>query len=318
MRRCLTAALALAAALSANAATQVVVISGLGGEPTYEERFVRWSEQVAKASASVTGDPAQVKRLTGDQARRENIEAALRAAAQAAHAGDHFVLVLFGHGSFDGTDYRFNIPGEDITGAGLKALLDRFPEGVTQLVVDSTSASGAMAESLASPRRLVVTATKSGERNASRFGAYWAEALNSSDADKDKDGSISVQEAYDYATRKVGESFKSDASIATEHARLVGDEASRFVVSRLGTAALFANDAQLAAMRTQQDGIEQRIDQLRAQKGTMAEDDYYGKLEPVLLEMARLGQRIDARLAQLGVTNGGSNTGGGNGKQRLF
>ncbi len=59
--------------------------------------------------------------------------------------GDRFVLVLLGHGSFDGTDYRFNIPGEDITGAGLRALLDRFPEGVTQLVVDATSASGAMA-----------------------------------------------------------------------------------------------------------------------------------------------------------------------------
>ena len=291
--------------MSVNAATQVVVVSGLGGEPQYEERFSKWSEQVAKASASVTGDPAQVRRLSGDQARRENIEAALRAAAQGAHAGDRFVLVLLGHGSFDGTDYRFNIPGEDITGAGLKALLDRFPEGVTQLVVDATSASGAMAESLAGPHRIVIAATKSGERNASRFGGYWAEALNSSEADKDKDGSVSVQEAYDYATRKVAESFKSDAAIATEHSRLAGDDAGRFVVARLGAAALFANDAQLAAMRGQQEGIEQRINQLRAQKATLAEDDYYGKLEPVLVEMARLGQRIDARLAQLGVANGG-------------
>ncbi len=63
--------------------------------------------------------------------------------------------------------------------------------------------------------------------------------LNSSEADKDKDGSISVQEAYDYASRKVAESFKTDAAIATEHARLNGDDASRFVVARLGTAALF-------------------------------------------------------------------------------
>ncbi len=308
MIRSFIAVLAIAASMpAAGAPTQVLVLSGLGGEPQYEQRFEKWSEQVSKASATATGDASLVQRLAGNNAQRGKIDAALRAAAQKARSGDRFVLVLFGHGSFDGTDYRFNIPGEDITGAGLKALLDRFPEGVTQLVVDSTSASGAMAESLASPRRLVVTATKSGERNASRFGAYWAEALNSSDADKDKDGSISVQEAYDYATRKVGESFKSDASIATEHARMVGDEAGRFVVSRLGTAALFANDAQLAAMRTQQDGIEQRIDQLRAQKARLAEDDYYGKLEPVLLEMARLGQRIDARLAQLGMPAGVGN-----------
>ncbi len=69
----------------------------------------------------------------------------------------------------------------------------------------------------------------------------------------------------------------------------------------------FANDAQLAALRGQQDGIEQRIDQLRTQKATLAEDDYYGKLEPVLLELARLGQRIDARLTQLGMPPGGRN-----------
>jgi hypothetical protein len=78
-------------------------------------------------------------------------------------------------------------------------------------------------------------------------------------------------------------------------------------VARLGAGALFASDAQLGAMRTEQEGIEQRIDQLRAQKATLPEDDYYNRLEPVVLEMARLGQRIDARLAQLGVNSGGGN-----------
>ncbi len=65
--------------------------------------------------------------------------------------------------------------------------------------------------------------------------------------------------------------------------------------------------AQLGALRTQQDGIEQRIAQLRAQKAQLPEDDYYNRFEQVALEMARLGQRIDARLAQLGVQAGGSN-----------
>jgi hypothetical protein len=59
-------------------------------------------------------------------------------------------------------------------------------------------------------------------------------------------------------------------------------------------------------LRAEQDGIEQRIDELRAQKASLPEDDYYNRLEPVMLDMARLGQRIDARLAQLGVNEGGS------------
>jgi hypothetical protein len=307
--RCVLAVLALGAAMpAAGAATQVLVLSGLGGEPQYEQRFEKWGEQVSKAAVTATGDAALVQRLAGRETTRAKIDSALRAAAQKARAGDRFVLVLFGHGSFDGNDYRFNIPGEDITGVELRTLLDRFPEGVSQLVVNATSTSGAIVDSWAGPRRIVIAATKSGgERNATRFGGYFAEAMGSSDADADKDGNVSAQEAYDYANRKVTESFKTDASVATEHARLAGPDAARFVVARLGAAALLARDPQLAALRGEQDGIEQRIDQMRAQKATLSEDDYYAKLEPVLLEMARLGRRIDARLAQLGVANGGGN-----------
>jgi len=308
MRSCFIALLALAAALPAAAASQVLVVAGRGGEAQVEQRFTTWTQQVAKASVTVTGDALLARGLAGEKdADREKILAALRTAAQNARAGDRFVLVLLGHGSFDGTDYRFNNWGDDLTGTELRGLLDRFPEGVAQLVVAGTSASGSLADSLASPRRVVIVATKSGERNAARFGGFWAEALGSSDADKDKDGDVTAQEAYEYANRKVTETFKTDAAIATEHARLVGADPGRFVVARLGAAALFASDAQLGAMRTQQEGIAQRIDQLRAQKAQLPEDDYYNRLEQVVLEMARLGQRIDARLVQLGVPAGGSN-----------
>lgn len=303
--RLIAAALGLCLALPAGAVTQVLVVAGMGGEPQYDERFKQWSEQVARASKTVAGDEARVRHLAGNDARIEKIRAALQGAAAAMEAGDHFVLVLVGHGSFDGTDYRFMIPGEDITGSEIQTLLDRFPKDVTQLVVNTTSTSGAVIDKLAGPRRVVITATRTGgERQATRFGGYWAEALGSSDADKDKDGNLTVQEAFDFANRKVVESYKSDAAIATEHARIAGSDPGRFVVARLGAAALYASDAQLLALRAEQDGIEQRINQVRGRKGELTEDEYYNQLEPVLVDMARLGQRIDARLAQLGV--GGS------------
>ena len=306
--RVFSAALGLCFALPAAAVTQVLVVAGMGGEEQYEERFQQWSEQVAHTSLSVAGDEARVRRLAGNEARRDTIRLALRNAAENLEPGDHFVLVLLGHGSFDGSEYRFMIPGDDVTGSELVTLMDRFQKGVTQLVVDATSTSGAIVDKLAGPQRVVIAATKSGgERQATRFGAYWAEALGSSDADKDKDGNITAQEAFDFANRKVVESFKSDAAIATEHARIAGSDPGRFVVARLGAAALFASDAQLSALRAEQDGIERRIDQLRGQKGDLAADDYYDRLEPVLVEMARLGQRIDARLAQLGVGGGSRN-----------
>jgi hypothetical protein len=305
--RLLISAIGLCTALPAGAVTQVLVVAGMGGEPQYEERFQKWSDQVAHTSLSVAGDAARVERLAGNDARREKITAAIRAATDKLQSGDHFVLVLVGHGSFDGNDYRFMIPGDDITGNDIQKLMDGFTKGVSQLVVDATSTSGAIVDKLAGPQRVVIAATKSGgERQATRFGEYWAEALGSGEADKDKDGNVTAQEAFDFANRKVVESFKSDAAIATEHARIAGSDPGRFVVARLGAAALFANDSQLAALRAEQDGIELRIDQLRAQKSDLPVDDYYNRLEPVMLDMARLGQRIDARLAQLGVNEGGS------------
>lgn len=294
-------ALALLAAGHAAAATHVLVIEGIGGEPQYTERFARWGTSVAQASATVAGDPQRVQRLSGSEANHAGIRAALEAAARTLGAGDQLVLVLLGHGTFDGSEYRFNNVGSpDVTGTELRTLLDRIP--AQQLVVNATSASGALADTLVNPRRVVITATRSGgERNATRFGGFWADALTSDAADLDKDGSITAQEAFDYTVRMVAESFKSDTAILTERARIAGTEPSRFVVARLGAAALFANDAQLAALRAEQDRIGAQLAELKARKGDLALDDYYDRIEPVLVELARVGERIDARFAALGV-----------------
>ncbi|MEO6186025.1 MAG: hypothetical protein ABIP38_14010 [Steroidobacteraceae bacterium] len=304
---CLPLLCGLALVGTASAATQVLVIAGLGGEAQFDERFTKWSEQVAKASATATGDAARVQRLAGESARREDIQAALRAAAEKLREGDQFMLVLLGHGSFDGSEYRFNIAGPDITGSEMLALLDRMPAGVLQLVVNATSTSGAIAERWVKPNRVVITATRTGgERNAPRFGAFWAEALASDEADRDKDGAVTALEAFDFATRKVNDAYKSDAAVVTEHAKVTGSEPTRFVVARLGAAAMFANDAQLIALRTEQAGIERRLAQLQLQRKELQQDEYFNRIEPVLVELARLGVRVDTRLATLGVRAGES------------
>lgn len=306
MRR-LCIALAAWVAMPGLAATQVLVVSGIGGEAQFEERFGNWSETVAKASATATGDVQRVQRLAGEAAKREAIEASIRAAAGSLREGDQFVLVLLGHGTYDGNEYRFNVPGPDVTGTEIATWLDRIPASVPQLVVNATSTSGAIADRWMRPYRVVITATRTGgERNAPRFGGFWAEALVSEAADRDKDGAITAQEAYEYANRKVAEAYKSDAAVVTEHARLNGKEPARFIVARLGDGAMFANDAQLVAMRTEQAGIESRLAQVRTLKPTLAEDEYYNRLEPVLVELAKLGARIDTRLAALGAKPGGS------------
>lgn len=289
------------------AATQVLVVAGRGGEAQFDTRFGQWSQKVATASTTVTGDAKQVIRLAGPEAKLKAVQDAFQSAAETLKAGDQFVLVLMGHGSHDGSEYRYMLWGNDITGTDLAALLDKIPSTVQQLVINGTSASGAVVEKWTRPHRVVITATKSaGERNAPKFAGFWAEALGSDEADKDKDGNLTAQEAYDFANRKVTEAYKSDAAIVTEHARISGTDPGRFVVARLGAAALFASDTQLIALRDEQGVIESRLADLRAQKAQWTQDEYFSRIEPVLVDLAKLGERVDARLAALGVKTGGS------------
>lgn len=298
-------ALLLIAAAPAQAAVHVMVVSGLGGDAQYAARFAAQAAQVAQASISVTGDAQRVHQLSGDAATAAALEQQLNTLAGALHSGDQLIVVLIGHASFDGSEYRYNLPGPDLTGTRLTKLLDGFAAGVPQLVVVATSASGALIKPLQHGGRVVITATKSGaERNATRYGAQWVRALTTDEADRDKDGTVTAQEAHDYAERQVSDSFKADAALATEHAVLQGEGAARFAVALLGAKALYAADSQLQTLRGEQQQVESRLDAARSRKSSMSDDLWYATLEPLLVEIAKLDQRIDAREAQLAAAGG--------------
>ena len=293
-------------AARASADVYTLVVSGLGGDPQFEQRFGEQAEAMYKAALSASGDAAKVTLLKSERATREAIAEAIRAVARRTQAKDQFVLVLIGHGSFDGEEYRFNVPGPDLTASELGSLLDTVP--ARQLIVNATSASGAVIDRWKKPGRVLITATKSGgERNATRFAQFWVQALSSAEADRDKNEIVTAAEAYEYASRKVADTFKSDVAIATEHAQLAGDAADRFVVSRLGAAAVLSNDSELAVLQTEQAAAERSLDDLKARKQTLAEPAYYNELESVLLSIARVDQRIAARQSALNSASSESN-----------
>jgi hypothetical protein len=298
----LAGALLFASALAvspAYAELRVFVVSGLGGEPEYEERFANQAEAIAQAATRAGAAPENVVRLSGDRARKDSLQRELTSFVSKAQKDDQVVVVLIGHGSFDGEDYRFNVPGPDITGREIGAMLDKLA-ATQQLVVNATSSSGAVTEQWKRPNRTVITATKSGgERNATRFAQFWVEALSSAEADRDKNETVTAEEAYEFAARKVADTFKADASLATEHSRIEGGNPARFVVARLGTAVTLPNDAALAAMMKEQASIESQIDDLKARKASLDADAYYSELERVLITLAHLDRRIDDRKATL-------------------
>src|ERR1017187_8390546 len=208
-------ALLLLVALAAPAATFYVTISGLGGEADYDQRFKMWAQDIdSSLKKAGTPDPDIITLIAPT---REQIRTRFASLASTVKATDSLVVVLIGHGTFDGVDYKFNLPGPDITGAELSTLLDRVPSA-RQLVVVTTSSSGGSIEFLRKPNRIVIAATKAGtEKNATIFARYWAEALRDPSADVDKNESISALEAFRYAQRKTKEFFDTQKRLATEH-----------------------------------------------------------------------------------------------------
>jgi hypothetical protein len=286
----------------ATAATYALIVSGLGGEPQYEQRFREQATALADAAVRLTGEKSRVTTLLGEQATREAIRSALQTLAGTTQPSDRLLIVLIGHGSFDGEEYRFNVTGPDLVATELEALINAVGAG-EQLIVNATSASGAVAERWQRAGRIVVTATKNGgERTATRFAQFWLEAVSSAAADFNKDDIVTAQEAFDFASRKVGDFFKTDVALATEHARLEGRGAERFQVARLGAASL-ADDATLNSLLQRRTTIERDIDAVKQRKASLAVDAYYQELETVLVRLALLQKQIDARQTQVGGTS---------------
>ena len=300
--------LLLAAGLSAQAATFYVTLSGLGGEPDYDQRFKMWAEDIdssLKRSGAADTNVVTLKAPTRDAIRSKFADL-----SRQVKPDDAFVLMLIGHGTFDGTEYKFNIPGPDITGAELAALLDRLP-ATRQLVVNMTSSSGGSLSFLQKKSRIVITATKAGtEKNATIFARYWAEALREPAADADKNDSVSALEAFHYAQRKTAESFDSQKRLATEHSVLEdtgkgdgerdpnsdngeGKLAAAFPVVRLGANAAAARDPAKRALLEKKDQLEQEIDKLKYDKAAMPADQYRKQLTTLLLQLAQTQEELD-------------------------
>ena len=302
-------AILFCSAITLQGAAYYITVAGLGGAPDYETQFAKWATDLDH-ELHANGPDVHVVTLSGNAATRSRVQQELSQAAAEVKPEDAFALMLIGHGTFDGSDYKFNLPGPDITAAELAVALNRIP-AKRQLVVNMTSASGASLAALARKDRIVITATKSGtEKNAPVFARYWVDALRDPAADTDKNGTVSALEAFAYAKRKTAAYFDSEKLLATEHptisdsgsANPVRDPklesgqgllASAFPLVRpqTDTAGSASPDKQKLVARKEE--LEARIDRLKYEKAALPPDDYKHQLTALLLALARTQAEID-------------------------
>ena len=187
-------------------------------------------------------------------------------------------------------------------------------------IVNTASAGGGFVKPLAGRGRIVISATKSGaEQNETLFGGFFAAALVGDGADVDKDGRVSLLEAFDFARREVQRAYESTNRLQTEHPVLDGDgdgvasgeptptsadgapAALAFVGPRPGAQVSVAGASagapakaspELRALLERKEKLEQELTSLRQRKGSMPEADYQRELERLLLEVSRNGQAL--------------------------
>jgi len=290
------------------AETFYFTVAGLGGEPEYDARFSGWAKDLDKLLHQVEPQ-AKIKTLFGPDATRANVEAYLQDLAKEAKPDDSVILMLIGHGSFDEFDYKFNLPGPDISATELAGLLDKIP--AHQLIVNMTSASGGSIAALEKPKRVVITATKTGtEKNATVFPRYWIEGLRDPAADSDKNEIVTALEAFRYAEEKTAKFYETQKRLSTEHALIEdagkgegvkvpsaengeGLTAGRFAMLHLGATAVESRDPAKLALLKQKEELEAQIDDLKYRKASMAVQEYRQQLQVLLLQLAHTQGELD-------------------------
>jgi len=282
--------------------THLLVIAGVGGDEDHVKAFNKYALTIidaakkhgmADANIAYLGEnPDQSGGRMKARSTRDNVTKAFTDLATEAKAVDEVFIVLIGHGSFDGRLGAFNLPGPDLTADDYAGLLKKFP---TQKIVfvNTASSSGAFIQPLAGPARTIVAATRTGgERNETRFAQYFVEAFDSDSADRDRNGRVSVQEAFDYAAGKVKAAYEKEGHILTEHAAL--DDSSQgklagtqyLAPERSRTAAAQNADPALRALLEQRDALERQVNDLRLKKDSMDQAAYDQQLEKLLTDLA--------------------------------
>jgi hypothetical protein len=298
----LSAAGALAPSIAVAQRVHVLAITGLSGEPAYRLAFEsaastlvdsarsRW--KVSDSSLVVLAEDTTSKRLRASgRSTKDEIAKAFVTLSGRVAPGDVLVVFIVGHGSGEGADSRVSLPGPDATAADFAGWLAGFARQ-SVVFVNAASGSGDFRAALAGPRRVVGTATRTAlERNETKFATPFVRGLTSDEADADKDGRVSVLEAFTYARKEVARAYETESKMLTEHAAISDSAVARTVSFGAARGMI---DPRAAALVTERQDLEAQVAALRGKKESMPAAAYDAELERLLVLVAEKTQAINA------------------------
>ncbi len=255
-------------------------------------------------------DPEMEPDLIQYRATLENLSTVCRDLAGQVKREDMVFVFIDGHGSYNNQTYKLNLVGPDPTAELLAGMLYSVPARLF-VVINATNSSGGSIPAFSQEGKIIITATKSGrEGNLTHMGRFIADAFRDNASDSDKDGRVSIIEAYSYASYKVEEYYKNERNLQTEHAVLDdnGDgvaqgkpapENGDGLLARTtfldgGVVALLQDDGspERFDLARQARDLEKQIEALKYSKNQLPPAEYQKKLEELLLELAKINLKM--------------------------
>ena len=318
MRSIAAAAVALVLLTPLHSSAQqrfALIVSGAAGGPEYAGQYDRWAGQLSKTLIEGLKFDHALVTLLSDTPRpasastAENVRRAIASVSARMGRDDVFLIVLIGHGTFDGTDAKFNLVGPDLESTEWSALLKSVPGRI--VIVNTSSASFPVLERLSGPRRIVITATdSSAQRYDTVFPEYFIRALTDSAADLDKNERISMWEAFTAASAGVRRHYQQRGQLSTEHALLddngdgVGSEhttpgedgslASRTYLDPALPGAAPTDDVLLKLLQ-RKTNLEAEVEDLKIRRAFLPAADYAKEFERLMIDLAQVSHDIRVR-----------------------
>ena len=291
-----------------------IVISGVSGGDKYAaQQQERRSELTAFLATGFAFTDANVvvldeasdgsTRATADNVRRLFADLRRRLTRD-----DTLLLILLGHGTYDGAEAKFNLVGPDLNADEWRRMLDAVPGRI--VLVDTTESSFPFLEKMSRAGRIVITATDSpAQRFATVFPEYFIEALADQSSDSDKNGRISVWEAFTAASAGVRRHYEQRGQLTTERSLLddngdgIGREAGTPGEDGNVASAVYLDpdpdvgggDAALVALEGRRQALGFQLVELKTRRASMSDEQYQAELEKILIELATITQEIRRR-----------------------
>jgi hypothetical protein len=277
--------------------------------------MAEWRNMLRGALVDRYGFPADNVRVfvdetvkTAEQGTAQNVRASMTALRKQLTRDDVLLIVLLGHGTYDGDAAKFNLVGPDLTAADWSTLLNGVAARI--VIVNTTEASFPFLEKLSGPNRVVITATDSAaQKYATVFPDYFAKAMQAASSDLDRNGRTSIFEVLEATSLAVKQHYEQRGQLTTERAVFDdnGDGIGREAAAPGPDGALarvlyldaespaIANNPELAALVRRQRELEAEAEALKLKKGTMPQPQWEAEYEKLMLELAKVSREIKTK-----------------------